>query len=231
MSGETGAYAPATAWLSRVKRRLLNQKYKPDFILQLPRGARILDVGCGNNSAQATKKLRPDIYYVGLDVGDYNQQDPPAQHADEYIVTSSARFAEQIEKQPQSFAAVISSHNLEHCERPERVLSAMCRSLAPGGQLYLAFPSEASVNFPRRSGTLNFHDDEQHREVPRFREVIDRIRAAGLEIEFSAKQYRPPYKYLKGLLNEPRSALRKRVYNGTWAFYGFESIIWARREA
>jgi SAM-dependent methyltransferase len=230
MSGAR-AHPASEGWLSGVKRRLLNQKYKPDFILQLPRGARILDVGCGNNSAQSTKKLRPDVYYVGLDVGDYNQADHPARHADEYIITSSGRFAAEIEKKAESFDAVISSHNLEHCEQPQRVLSAMCRCLAVAGQIYLSFPSEASVNFPRRSGTLNFFDDLEHREVPRFLEVIERIRAAGLEIEFSAKQYRPPYKYLKGLLNEPRSAIKRRVYNGTWAFYGFESIIWARREA
>jgi hypothetical protein len=66
--------ASGTGWVARAKRRV-NQKYKPDFILQLPRGAKVLDVGCGNNSAQSTKKLRPDIYYVGLDVGDYNQTD------------------------------------------------------------------------------------------------------------------------------------------------------------
>lgn len=221
--------ASGTGWAARAKRRVLNQKYKPDFILQLPRGAKILDVGCGNNSAQSTKKLRPDIYYVGLDVGDYNQAEPPAQHADEYIVVSSDLFAEEIEKRADVFAAVISSHNLEHCERPERVLSAMCRALAPGGQLYLAFPSEQSVNFPRRSGTLNFYDDDSHREVPRFLEVVEQIQAAGLKIQFSARQYRPPYKYLRGLLNEPRSAIKKRVYSGTWALYGFESIIWARR--
>ena len=230
MKGER-AHSASEGWLSGAKRRLLNQKYKPDFILQLPRGARILDVGCGNNSAQSTKKLRPDVYYVGLDVGDYNQADHPAKHADEYIITSSAGFAEEIEKKSECFDAVISSHNLEHCEQPQRVLSAMCRCLAVSGQIYLAFPSEASVNFPRRSGTLNFFDDLEHREVPRFLEVIERIRAAGLEIEFSARQYRPPYKYLKGLLNEPRSAMKRRVYNGTWAFYGFESIIWARRQA
>jgi len=228
MSYRTAFSAPG-GWLARTKRRVLNQKYKPDFILQLPRDAKVLDVGCGNNSAQSTKKLRPDIYYVGLDIGDYNQKDSPANHADEYIITSSQMFAEEIEKKPEIFAAVISSHNLEHCERPERVLSAMCRCLAPGGQLYLAFPSEASVNFPRRSGTLNFYDDDTHREVPRFLQVIERIQAAGLKIEFSAKQYRPPYKYLRGLLNEPRSAAKKRVYSGTWALYGFESIIWARR--
>jgi SAM-dependent methyltransferase len=229
MSDKTASAASGAGWLTRAKRRVLNQKYKPDFILQLPRGARTLDVGCGNNSAQSTKKLRTDLYYVGLDIGDYNQKNHPANHADEYIITSSEMFAEEIEKRAGIFEAVISSHNLEHCERPQQVLSAMCRCLVPGGQLFLSFPSEQSVNFPRRSGTLNFYDDDSHREVPRFMEVMELIQAAGLKIEFSAKHYRPLYKYLKGLLNEPRSAANKRVYNGTWALYGFESIIWARR--
>ena len=120
MSDERASSTSGAGWLSGMKRRLLNQKYKPDFIVQLPHAAKILDVGCGNNSAQSTKKLRPDVYYVGLDVGDYNQADPPARHADEYVITSSGMFAAEIEKRPDSYAAVISSHNLEHCERPQQ---------------------------------------------------------------------------------------------------------------
>ena len=46
----------------------------------------MLDVGCGNNSPRIAKSIRPDIYYVGVDVGDYNQENGSIECADEYIV-------------------------------------------------------------------------------------------------------------------------------------------------
>lgn len=44
---------------------------KGGFLKTLPRGSTLLDVGCGNGSPYWFKANRPDLYYVGLDVGDY----------------------------------------------------------------------------------------------------------------------------------------------------------------
>jgi SAM-dependent methyltransferase len=210
---------------------LLRSHGKVAFVNRLPQGTVLLDVGCGSNSPARVKAQRPDIVYIGLDVRDYNHTVPPALHADRYIVVPPAGFAAEIEKLRGQCDAVISSHNLEHCLEPERVLSAITDALRPGGRLYLSFPAEESVNFPRRAGTLNFRDDPTHDRMPRYRHVLAVLEAHCMVIQFARKRYRPPLLFLAGLLLEPISALTKRTMPGlvTWALYGFESIIWAMR--
>lgn len=207
---------------------MLKSRGKMAFLMSLPPHAETLDVGCGNASPMKAKTLRPDIIYVGLDVGDYNQE-RPEQFADSYQVVEPTRFAKAIEAFEGRMDAVISSHNIEHCDEPERVLSAMLKALKPGGKLYISFPCEESVNFPRRAGTLNFYDDETHHKVPVWSLVCNTIRSAKFQIEFSSKRYRPLLLTCLGLLLEPVCALSRRATMATWALYGFESVIWASR--
>ena len=105
------------------------------------------------------------------------------------------------------------------------------QALAPGGRLYLSFPSEASAGFPSRGGCLNFFDDPTHNTIPNFDRVRQALGEGGLTIEFAARRYRPLVKLLQGLLLEPLSRAKNRVLPGTWALYGFESVIWARRRS
>jgi hypothetical protein len=51
---------------------------------------------------------------------------------------------------PMRMDAVISSHNLEHCDDPAAVRDSMVVALRPGSSLFLAFPCEESVRVPRR---------------------------------------------------------------------------------
>jgi SAM-dependent methyltransferase len=202
---------------------------KNAFIKSCPAGAKLLDVGCGNNSPQFTKTLRPDIYYVGIDVSDYNQRDDPTAFADEYIVVTRRVFNDTIACMPSSFDAVVSAHNVEHCDDPWGNLLAMLRAVVPGGRIFLSFPCQASVHFPHRQGTLNFYDDQTHQCVPEYRQILEIIASQNFNINVAIKRYRPIVHLIKGLLAEPKSWLRARVMPGTWALYGFESIIWATR--
>lgn len=203
---------------------------KGPFLRSLSRGSRVLDVGCGNGSPAWFKSVRPDIYYVGVDVGDFNQQGDPNEHANEYVICPPEEFAKTLESYTGQMDAVVSSHNLEHCDEPDRVLAAMAAALAPGGHLYLAFPCEESVKFPKRGGCLNFFDDPTHQKVPSWQKTIDNLTANGCEIEFQVKRYHPSPLWIIGLLLEPISFLRKNIIqDATWALYGFESIIWAKK--
>ena len=208
----------------------LRRRGKQAFLKSLPAGARVLDVGCGNNSPRDAKVLRPDIVYTGLDVGDYNQQDS-LRYADAYIVVPPAEFAAGIAAHAGTMDAVVSSHNLEHCDDPQAVLHAMAQALRPGGRLFLAFPCEASVGFPRRLGCLNFFDDASHQAVPRWDTVVQTLLANGVTLVYAARRYRPMLLAAAGLLLEPLARWRGRNMPAgtTWALYGFESIIWARR--
>ncbi len=211
------------------KQRIMNPRGRNNFLSQLPDGARVLDVGCGNDSPRAFKSLRPDLFYVGIDVGDCRQPVDPNSYADEYHVVEPGDFADAIVRQGARFDGIVSSHNLEHCDDPDAVVTAMAGALVSGGRLYLAFPAAASKTFPSRSGCLNFFDDPTHQRVPDFQRVCALLEEGGLKIEFSTERYRPPVKFATGVAVEPVSALRRKVMPGTWALYGFETVIWARR--
>ena len=133
-----------------------------------------------------------------------------------------------IERYEGTMDAIISCHNLEHCNEPSKVLKAMVAALKPGGILYLSFPCEESVHFPRRGGCLNFYDDTTHKEVPSWSNTLETLQGANCRIVFKRKRYRPYPLWLKGLFLEPLSAFRREVIPGgvTWALYGFESVIW-----
>jgi SAM-dependent methyltransferase len=206
---------------------IFKSRGKGAFIQALPYKATILDVGCGNNSPFRTKSLRADLHYTGLDVGDYRQTKPNL--ADEYLVASPAEFAAQLEGMG-SFDAVISSHNLEHCNDRDRVLVAMVKRLKPGGLLYLAFPSEHTIGLERRVGTLNYKDDPSHIDLPPdWNATLMCLNSEGMEVLFSAESYKPFLLSVFGAIVEPISKLRKTVMLGTWQLHGFEAIIWARK--
>lgn len=203
---------------------------KQAFVLKLKKKAKVLDVGCGNNSPWVIKHWRPDIYYIGIDVGDYNNTKDSLEYADEYICSDAERFAQSIYDIKGKMDAVISSHNIEHCNHPVETLNAMCRKLKNGGMLFLSFPSEKSTGFPKgRSGTLNFYDDPTHVWMPEYKNILKILRKNRMDIVFSRSQYRPPYYFAWGGVLEPVSRIKRKVMRGTWAFWGFEAVIWARK--
>jgi SAM-dependent methyltransferase len=207
--------------------RIIMVHGKHAFIMKyIPSNGKILDVGCGNNSPYITKNLRHDIFYVGLDIGLYNQHAPVNNYADKFILTTPEKFHCSIEQYSNEFDAIISSHNLEHCNDYSIVLKAMCQSLKKDGYLYLTFPCEKSVSFPSRKGTLNFYDDKTHTTVIPYQLTVDTLKQSGLDIIFARKRYKPLIPYLIGLLCEPLSWFLKKVFHRvTWALYGFETVI------
>jgi SAM-dependent methyltransferase len=170
----------------------------------------------------------PRCNYTGIDVSNYNQEKPNL--ADEFVIASPEGFAREVAKRENSFDAVISSHNLEHCDDREGTLSAMLLALKPGGRIYISFPSSASTGFPSRGGTLNYFDDSTHKSSPPdFDDLIRTLSERRFEVIFAAKRYRPVILYALGLLLEPVSRVLGRRVPGTWEYYGFEAIVWARR--
>ena len=98
---------------------------KDAFLRLLHPESRILDLGCGNQSPLKTKSILPNCYYIGLDVGDYNQ--PAEIPADEYIIVSPEEFNNAIVGYEDSVDAVISSHNIEHCLDRYGVVAALAK--------------------------------------------------------------------------------------------------------
>jgi hypothetical protein len=80
-----------------------------------------------------------------------------------------------------------------------------------------------------REGTLNFWDDDTHVRPPDYQRVLDLLAAEDVTIDFAAKRYRPAARLAVGVLTEPISRARKKVMPGTWALYGFETVIWGTK--
>ena len=207
---------------------LLRKNGKISFIVKLDKNSTILDVGCGNNSPYRIKKLLPDCHYTGLDIDNYNQSKPNL--ANSYILTTPSEFASEIRNFNNTFDAVISSHNLEHCDDRDAVLLAMLNSLKVGGVIYMSFPCEKSVGFPSRTGTLNYYDDETHKfSPPKFKEILQILNKSGFEIQYASKNYSPLILRTIGFMLEPISKVKNKLMRGTWEYYGFETIIIAKK--
>lgn len=214
--------------LSRYLKGVLRPHGKTHFLLSLDSHASILDVGCGNNSPFQVKSVLPNSTYTGVDIGDYNQTKP--NRADRYILTTPTAFTDALRAFHPEFDAVLSSHNIEHCDDREGTFDAMLKATRVGGRVYVSFPCEASVRFPSRAGTLNYYDDATHKHAPPdFDGLVQVLRQSGFKIEYSTRHHRPAFYWILGLLVEPVSRWRKRVMRGTWELYGFESIIVARK--
>lgn len=211
--------------------KLLKSRGKNSFIDSIVENGKVLDVGCGNNSPCVVKTLRPDVYYVGLDVGVYNQTTDYNMYANKFIITEPDDFHSKIEEYSNEFDAIICSHNLEHCNDYMAVTLAMIKALKKGGRIYISFPCEESVRFPSRYGTLNFHDDNTHKNLIKYSSFISTLKQNGMDILFATKRYRPVILFLIGLLCEPLCRLLNKPApaTGTWALYGFETIIIAEK--
>lgn len=208
--------------------KVLKRRGKRAFFSSLPPRSRVLDVGCGSTSPRFFKALRPDCHYVGVDIDCGHAHSP--NRTQEFIYTAPEHFASTIQSLKDQFDAVVSSHNIEHCNTPREVIAGMLKCIKPGGRLYISFPCEESITFPRRKGTLNFFDDATHSQVPDWNLIVSAIKEEGYAVEFIAKRYRPPILAFIGLLIEPVLALVGKAHPATtWSLYGFESIIWASR--
>ena len=89
-----------------------------------------------------------------------------------------------------------------------------------------------TTKLPSRIGTLSYYDDKTHLdEPPSWELVIETLRSRGMIIEFSRERYRPLLPLILGVLLEPWSIWTGRVgpFGSTWALYGFETVIWARK--
>ncbi len=80
------------------------------------------------------------------------------------------------------FDYVICSHTLEHLARGADLLAEMATLVAPGGYLYIEWPSSRAQSFPVRGLGLNFYDDPTHITAISLTTATDQLRDAGLSI-------------------------------------------------
>lgn len=207
---------------------ILRPSGKYSFLNTIKPGVEVLDVGAGK-SPNRIKRIFPNLTYVGIDIDDHFKN--KKNMADKYILTTIDDFEKTLKKQSNKFYCTISSHNLEHCENRVLVLKHTLDTVKSGGFIYLSFPSEITVNFDKgRSGTLNYFDDDTHKELPpNFQDTLQSIKSANFTIVKTKVSYKPIILYLIGLILEPISKISKKVMPGTLQYWGFETIIIAKK--
>lgn len=196
----------------------------------LPPIRRILDVGCGNNSATLTKIWFPNAAYVGIDRDDYNNNPQDYALMDSFVKanleTDSLATVED-----DAFDLVIMSHVIEHLERGEEAVSRLARKLRPGGYFYLECPSKFSLHLPSGVDSLNFFDDPTHVRIYDLPQVCS---VAGLRVVRSGIR-RDWVRVVLGLtilLPKQLASLLKhhKLYGPSlWDFLGFAQYAIARR--
>ena len=213
-----------------VAQLFLRPRGKFSFLNDIPENSKILDIGCGNSSAFKIKTFLPNSYYVGVDICEYNNKHDSNIYADEFLITDPNNFVNSINSLNIKFDAIISSHNLEHCNDRYGTLNAMVDRLNIGGKIYLSFPSEKTINFPKREGTLNYYDDPTHKGLPPdFNLILEILKEKSLNILFSTPSYKPFILNRIGYFTNLISNFTKKVSIGVWEWWGFEAIVVAQR--
>lgn len=118
----------------------------------LPRGSRVLDVGCGRGvMLRALLDLGHEAHGVEI-------TPEAAAGADSRAQVRIAPDLADAEYETNSFDAVILWHVFEHLPHPQETLEELRRIIRPGGRLILAVPNFASWQ-ARRTGPDWFHLD------------------------------------------------------------------------
>jgi SAM-dependent methyltransferase len=211
-----------------MKFRLVRGKLAP--------GARILDVGCGNNSPTITKKWFPGCRYSGADIKRYDNSDADHMAMDEFFPLGADGTGYDAIPEA-SYDLVILNHVIEHMVDSEPIVAKLCHKLRPGGYMWIAFPSKRSLTLPHSvDETLNFYDDPTHVQVPDPDAIAKTLEANGVEVIHSGRSREgfltsiaDVFKLCKRLL--VKAATGRFSGRGMWYILGFEDHVFGRRKA
>lgn len=197
---------------------------------RVPRGGRVLDVGCGRGTALSALADR------GLDVHGMEISAAAAQGADPRIQLRIAPRLEEAGYPPEEFDLVILWHVLEHLPAPRETLAEVHRVLKPGGRVVVAIPNFSSWQ-ARWAGPDWFHlDPPRHLYHFPVQGLCRLLQQGGFDVEgqyhFSLRQN--PYGWVQSFLNRydrgPRNAfyewLHHRSSPAACAPAWTERVIW-----
>ena len=203
------------------------------FVMRLPPGARVLDLGSSIGArVSRVLEVRPDLRITASDLGDFARHYPATVTFRQFDATGPFPFAAG------EFDAVISTHLLEHLPPPRigGVVDEIQRVVKPGGRVYLEAPGIRSVLFPSvryglaqaglGAGPANFYDDITHVQpftLGRLYKLLAGRRFAGVRVGVYRNKLfllAAPGLLLGGLLLRRRLWIVTALYHlGGWAVY------------
>jgi SAM-dependent methyltransferase len=190
---------------------------------------RFLDVGLAAGTPTTTKAWFPECEYYGLDITSSVLR--PGE--DEKL---TALFLENLDSSDLSsvpdgfFDVIVMSHVIEHLRDGLGALAKLATKLAPGGHIYIEWPSVRSFNLPRG---VHFTDDPTHVRSYAIHEIANVLLASNLKI-IKAGRRREWLRILLSPLTLPRQikelVTRGRLHNvGLWDLLGFADFVYAVR--
>ncbi|ACV24340.1 class I SAM-dependent methyltransferase [Methanocaldococcus fervens] len=128
-----------------------------EYIKKLPKGAKILDIGCAAGGFfVALSKIRNDLEFYGIDIADVEELLPKDLNIKFYRVNVDE---EPLPFPDDYFDLVHTQQVFEHLYYPQRAMSEIKRVLKKDGLLYIGVPSTLRIFLP---GNLNFWQDYTH---------------------------------------------------------------------
>ena len=188
----------------------------------------VLDVGCGNHSATATKRVFPRCKYYGIDRESYNNS--KSDFAEMEVFYELDLESDPLSSVPEDFFDVILlSHVIEHLTDGVALIGRLVTKLRTGGVIYIEFPSVRSLSFPSMRGTLHFCDDPSHVRLYDVKEICNHLLMADMTV-VKAGNLRDPVKILQFPLLVAYHLLRGTLSAGVfWYVLGFSDFVFARK--
>ena len=135
------------------------------------------------------------------------------------------RFHQEIDRINGNFDLIISLHNIEHCNNPEKTFKSMMNKLKIGGFMYIVTPSLNSINFPSRKGGLCFYDDPTHKKPVDLENFYKIFLKTKIELLFFEKSYKPKFYLIIVYFVEFLSVFKNKILFSSYEYWGFEQII------
>jgi SAM-dependent methyltransferase len=186
---------------------------KPKFAEVLRAGLKpkkILDIGVANNSYQECKGVFPLAAYDGID---YIDRSLVMRDGDRFFQVNLEE-SDSLVSFKTGYDLIIVNHVLEHLQRGSDVYAELCRLLAPGGLMYVEFPSIRTAYRAKRPGSYHFHDDPSHIKFYVLEHLANLAISNGCQIVSCG----PASTWMKDLVSLPRAVIGLFL-RGSWGPY------------
>jgi ubiquinone/menaquinone biosynthesis C-methylase UbiE len=213
-----------------------SQKYT--CLKDLPKGSRVLDVGCGDcRRLRYRGYFRNDLIQYGIDIHEHEQC---REHLKEYHVADASNGP--LPFRNEFFDLIVLSHIMEHLadDKIESMMHELKRVLRKGGYLFIEIPSEKTKHFISSGvlrkyflpvSTFNFYDDKTHMSTYSQKNIVRMLKEEKFEIvaygaiQEPVKKILSPFLLLLGFVKRDTN-----IFTGAlWAVVNWASYIIAQK--